>query len=162
MYWHRKRLGEHSSGILTYVAGQLEPEDTNIDQGGQLPNFTLRAIGVGFDIMTPNEDEISQINTAIKEGRLQLIRGQEVLFDVPLSMVADYNPQVAVSTDGNSSPATLYVFRNTKLERGMLPVRGIHFSPNDTVKVVVKNLTNIPPASTVPMTLYLAGVKVER
>ena len=114
--------------------------------------------------MTPNETEISEINKAIKEGRLVLRKGQEVLFDVPLSMVADYNPQVAVSVDGNTSPATktLYVLRNSKLERGMLPVRGIHFSPDDTVKVEVKNLTSIPSTSTVPMTLYLAGVKVER
>ncbi len=159
VYWHRRKLGEHTSGTLTYVAGNLDPNNTNIPQGGKLPNFTLKAIGVGFDIITPDKQQMSEIDTAIKSGRLQLTKGQEVLIDVPLSMVADYNPQVAVSIDGNSAPAeqTIFVLRNSKLERGMLPIKGIHFTPDDTVKIEVKGLNSIATSSTVPMTVILSG-----
>ena len=155
VYWERRALGKHTGGVLTYIATATDAQDTNIKTPGKLPNFMVKAIGVGFDVVKLTEDDMDALNSVISKGRFKIRKGDTTVIDVPLSMVADWTFTPAV--DGNTSPVSFYVNRNNKLERGLLPVKGIYFGQDDTVEVVVEGLNDVPASSTIPTTVILAG-----
>jgi|Deesub1362A_J573_1020465.scaffolds.fasta_scaffold01612_16 hypothetical protein len=156
-YYHGKTL---KSGNMNFFNDT--DESTNLRTAGRLSTsktVIVQRIGVWFGEPYPDTTQLSDIVNAIKSGKLVFYRGNDVIFEAPLSFIADFNVRNAVATTATDTTIKDYVITNSRLERGFLPVKNLVFKPDQTIKVEVQGLSGLSANPNVKIYIGLLGVE---
>jgi len=158
-YIGRKGKGKVWYHRMDLVGSSIEffsekTNDTNIKKAGILADndVVIKRISIWFSPYTLNATQFNDINEVLK-GQFTLRVDNEVMLEVPVDLLADFNPTV----DGSSS--VVYILKNSKLDKGMLPLEEIHVPKGKTVEAEVTGFS-VSSDNGVDITVGLVGIEL--
>ncbi|MCM8807924.1 MAG: hypothetical protein NC926_08310 [Candidatus Omnitrophica bacterium] len=137
-YYHGK-IPTGSIQTIEYFSVKVAGERYNFKIDGIQPETPLKLIGLTAFI-TPLKTTSIDINNIIMKmlkADISLFIKSDEKLTLPLEMLIDFNPVVAVSTTETAKTIELIYLRNSKLERGMLPLAGIILPAKETLSIKV-------------------------
>lgn len=152
VWYHKKKLVGNS---LEFFA--TKDDNTNIPTSGTLADtdVVVRRIGVWFEPAMLDDTQMTDIQEFLK-GTLKMKVGNEEILEVPVSMLADFNPEVEI--DGSSSATIKYFLKNSKLDRGMLVLDNVYIPKGKTVEARVDGFS-VSTYHDVDVVVALAGIE---
>ncbi|MFH8038913.1 MAG: hypothetical protein QXJ14_02790 [Candidatus Aenigmatarchaeota archaeon] len=118
---------------LEYFSSKQAGERYNFKKDGIIPDRDIVLTGISAFITPPvtNPTDITNIISKLMKADVSLTVDNDEKLSVPLEYILDFSPIV----DG-STTAIVYL-RNSRLERGALPLSGITVKANKTVRVKI-------------------------
>jgi len=149
VWYHRRDLVGSSIEFFSE-----KTDDTNIKTAGILADndVIIKRVSIWFSPYMLNATQIGDVNEALK-GLFVLKVGNEEVLEVPVDLLADFNPTV----DGSSS--AVYFLKNSKLDRGMLMIEELYIPKGQTVEAKITGFS-VSSDNEVDITVGLVGIEL--
>ncbi len=133
-YYHGKKPA--SNADIEYFSTKAPGDRYNFKRDGIQPETDLQIIGIAA-FFTPNviglRTDVTDILQKMMIADVQLKIVTEEKLKIPLEFIIDWNPVIATT----ETALTLIYLRNSRLERGILPLSGIVLPKDKTLQITV-------------------------
>ncbi len=140
VFWYHGKQPANNTD-LEYFSSKAAGDRYNFAKDGIIPDTDTLLTGITAFITPVNtsKDDVTNIISKMLTADIKLYIGSDKKLEVPLEMIIDFNPAVAISTDGNAAATTVDIvfLKNSRLERGILPLSGIVLPKGKTAKIEV-------------------------